>query len=64
MLVRFAAAGLCHWDDHLRTGDNASRTIAARGQIAWDAGVSHVPLPLPVTGKGWTRQPASPPVLP
>ena len=27
-------------------------------------GVSHAPLPLPVTGKGWTRQPASPPVMP
>jgi putative transposase len=27
-------------------------------------GVSHAPLPLPATGQGWTRQPASPPVMP
>jgi hypothetical protein len=27
-------------------------------------GVSHAPLPPPTTGSGWTRQPASPPVMP
>ena len=43
---------------------NASRNIAARGQVAWDAGrESRAPAP-PVTGNGWTRQPASPPVMP
>jgi putative transposase len=43
---------------------NASRNIAARGQVAWDAGrESRAPAPA-VTGKGWTRQPASPPVMP
>jgi putative transposase len=43
---------------------NASRNIAARGQVAWNAGrESRAPAP-PITGKGWTRQPASPPVMP
>jgi putative transposase len=43
---------------------NASRNIAARGMVAWDAGrESRAPAP-PITGKGWTRQPASPPVMP
>jgi IS605 OrfB family transposase len=43
---------------------NASRNIAARGQVAWNAGRQSRAPALPVTGKGWTRQPASPLVMP
>jgi putative transposase len=43
---------------------NASRNIAARGQVAWDAGrESRAPAPA-CDRKGWTRQPASPPAMP
>ncbi len=43
---------------------NASRNIAVRGRVAWDAGRESRAPALPVTGSGWTRQPASPPVMP
>jgi transposase len=43
---------------------NASRNIAARGQVAWGAGRELLAPAPPSTGRGWTRQPASQPVMP
>ena len=42
---------------------NASRNIAVRGRVAWDAGRKSRAPALPATGSGWTRQPSSPPVM-
>ena len=46
-----------------RTGTLPATSPPAAG-LRGTRGVSHARLPLPVTGRGWTRQPASPPVMP
>jgi IS605 OrfB family transposase len=51
------------WTSRTQTG-TLPATSPPAARLPGMRGVSHAPLPLPATGKGWTRQPVSPPVMP